>query len=98
MGDRVTVKGGGASAKLVEDCQRPVGRELDHVLGLLHLNEEGTLSLQDSVGCSETGEDPVDWRESEGLTRNKAANLRHDGGQTVLSEDRRLSTHIWARD
>lgn len=98
MGDCVSIEGAGSSAQFVENGQR-VGRRLLHDgLGLLHFHEERAFVFHDSVVGSDAGEDAVDEGEAAGVSGNEATDLGEDDGNSGLTEEGGLATHVGASD
>ena len=94
MRDRVSIKGGCASAKLIKNRQGPLSGEFEHIPGLLHLNIESTLAFKDSIRGTDPCEDPIDWSQLHFHRWNVAPNLCHDYSYSSLPQQSGLSTHI----
>ena len=93
-GNRKAVKGGGATANLVENDQRAVAGMVEDEGGLTHLHHERGLAARQVVGGADSAENPIHYTYSSCFRRDEGADLRHHGDERDLADVGRLAGHV----
>ena len=97
-GNGKTVKGTGSTSNLIQDQKTSGSGITKNVGNLCHLHHKGTLSACKVIGCSHTGEDPVNHTDIRTVRRNKASDLRHQNDQRCLAHVCGFSGHVRSCD
>ena len=102
LGDRArqrqTVVSGGPAADLVEQYQRAIGRVMQDLGGLAHLDHERRLAGGQVVAGADAREHAIQRADGRRIGRDVAADVRQQHDQRGLAHIGRLAAHVGAGD